>query len=105
MPNDLTIQSVNAVSAPADASAASKASGFPAPQGAQPAAAPQPFNNPTLHLDPSLGLVVIEFRNDKGAVTSTIPSQRQIEAYRMHQQTLPGEDETTPAAAPAAAAG
>jgi hypothetical protein len=37
-------------------------------------------------LDPALGLVVIQFRNDAGAVTS-IPSERQIEAYQRWQTT------------------
>jgi hypothetical protein len=38
--------------------------------------------NPSLQLDPALGLVVIEFRNDSGAVTDSIPSERQLEAYQ-----------------------
>jgi len=38
--------------------------------------------NPSLQLDPALGLVVIEFRNDAGAVTTSIPSERQIQAYQ-----------------------
>lgn len=38
--------------------------------------------NPSLQLDPALGLVVIEFLNDSGAVTDSIPSERQLEAYQ-----------------------
>jgi hypothetical protein len=38
-------------------------------------------------LDPALGLVVIEFRNDAGAVTDSIPSERQLEAYQRWQTT------------------
>jgi hypothetical protein len=49
----------------------------------------QPFANPSLRLDPSLGLVVIEFRNDAGTVTRSIPNQRQIEAYRLHEEAVP----------------
>ena len=37
--------------------------------------------NPSLQLDPALGLVVIEFRNDSGAITNSIPSERQLRAY------------------------
>jgi hypothetical protein len=58
-----------------------------------------------LRLDAALGLVVIEFRNDSGAVTTSIPSERQIAAYQRwdvtHFGPTPmGRDETT-AAAPA----
>lgn len=38
--------------------------------------------NPTLRLDSALGLVVIEFRDESGAVTHSIPSAHQLEAYR-----------------------
>jgi hypothetical protein len=48
--------------------------------------------NPTLRLDAGLGLVVIEFRNDTGDVTTSIPSQRQIEAYQRWAQTHAGPD-------------
>jgi hypothetical protein len=41
--------------------------------------------NPTLQLNAALGLVVIEFRNDAGTVTSSIPSQQQLDAYRLWQ--------------------
>ena len=46
-----------------------------------------PFTNPDLRLDPALGLVVIEFHDDSGKLTNSIPSQRQIDAYRQHGQT------------------
>jgi hypothetical protein len=38
--------------------------------------------NPSLHLDESLGLVVLEFHNDAGTVTRSIPSTDQLDAYR-----------------------
>ena len=54
--------------------------------------------NPQLRLDAALGLVVIEFRDESGTVTTSIPSQRQLDAYRMWEQqhnappaTLPGD--------------
>ena len=56
-----------------------------------PAAKPtQPYTNPAFRLDPALGLVVIEFHDDAGKLTRSIPNQRQIEAYRMHDKTPPG---------------
>lgn len=56
-----------------------------------PAAKPtQPYTNPALRLDPALGLVVIEFHDDAGKLTRSIPNQRQIDAYRLHDKTPPG---------------
>lgn len=50
---------------------------------APPTPAPAPATpNPRLRLDGSLGMVVIEFRDAAGGVANTIPSPRQIEAYR-----------------------
>jgi hypothetical protein len=63
---------------------------------AQPAAPPEhvaarsPIPNPTLRLDPALGLVVIEFRNHTGAITTSIPSQRQLQAYQKWDMTGSG---------------
>jgi hypothetical protein len=37
--------------------------------------------NPSLRLDPALGLVVMEFRDQAGR-TATLPTERQLEAYR-----------------------
>jgi hypothetical protein len=70
---------------------------------AEPAPPPSPVINPTLRLDAALGLVVIEFRNDSGAVTTSIPSERQIAAYQRwdvtHFGPAPmGLDETVAAA-------
>lgn len=46
-------------------------------------AAPAPVTpNPRLHLDAPLGIVVLEFRDSGGDVANTIPSPRQIAAYR-----------------------
>jgi hypothetical protein len=46
-----------------------------------------PVINPTLRLDAALELVVIEFRNDSGAITTSIPSQRQLREYQRWQAT------------------
>jgi hypothetical protein len=88
MPNELTIQAIAAVPNAGDSHAEARTDPFPLTQGA--AAMAQPYVNPNLHLDPALGLVVIEFRDESGRLTSTIPSQRQIEAYRAHAQAPPG---------------
>jgi hypothetical protein len=46
--------------------------------------------NPTLQLDPALGLVVIEFVSKSGAVTTSIPSQRELLAYKDGTAEPPG---------------
>jgi hypothetical protein len=51
----------------------------------QPTPSQSPAPNPTLQLNAALGLVVIEFRNDAGVVTNSIPSQQQLNAYRLWQ--------------------
>ncbi len=37
--------------------------------------------NPSIRMDPALGIVVLEFRDQRGAVRS-IPTERELEAYR-----------------------
>ena len=72
------------------------------PATAPPVPSPQ-FPNPSLRLDSSLGMVVIEFRDPGGDVTRSIPSQRQIDAYRSHQiDTLPGTHATPATPSPEA---
>jgi hypothetical protein len=51
----------------------------------------QLFVNPSYQFDPTVGIVVIQFHNEAGAVSNSIPSARQLEAYRTHQETPPGE--------------
>lgn len=38
--------------------------------------------NPSLSLDPVTGVVVVEFRNLSGEVQGTVPTARQLAAYR-----------------------
>lgn len=53
------------------------------------ASGPSPMN-PSLNFDPSTGLVIMEFRDKAGEVSSSIPSKRQIDAYRRGaRDTLP----------------
>lgn len=47
--------------------------------------------NPTLRLDPQLGVVVVAFHDDQGAVTNTIPTQQQLDAYRTWERTGTGK--------------
>lgn len=97
MSNQLSIQSGQAAlgsDAPSGAAAPPKT---PAPT---PAAKPVPlFVNPSFQFDPTVGIVVIDFHNNSGVVTNSIPSQRQLEAYRTHREALPGE-QTPPAPKP-----
>jgi hypothetical protein len=89
MPNDLSVQALSAVAAPGKTSqepprgtgAASANAGTTHPV----------YTNPTLRLDPALGLVVIQFHDASGNVTTSYPSQRQLNAYRAHEQTLPDQ--------------
>ena len=58
--------------------------------GAPPVATPQAaiggatpaWPNPSLQIDPVLGIVVMEFRDRAGSVAATLPTERQLEAYR-----------------------
>lgn len=81
MSNEFTVQAVSAARANSDAAGEPKqvvAERLPVSP-----AVPTPIPNPNLRLDPALGLVVIEFRNDTSdAVTTSIPSQRQLQAYQ-----------------------
>lgn len=83
MPNDLVVRPIPPV--------------LPQPlatRGAAPAPAAAPsanaLPNPTMRLDPALGLVVVEFRNQAGDVTTSIPGPRQLDAYRTARDSAPG---------------
>jgi hypothetical protein len=55
-----------------------------------PAAGPDPQPtvqpNPSMRIDPSLGIVVMEFRDRSGAIAATLPTQRELDAYRSAQR-------------------
>ena len=87
MPNELSIKAVAAVTGASENPADPQAEPLTPPAHAPPARAASPNPNPQLRLDPALGLVVIEFRDASGTITTSIPSQRQLEAYRMWEQT------------------
>ncbi len=68
--------------APAVASGQAVGASAPAPVSAAPVTAAVPEPSPRMRLDPALGLVVLEFRDDQGQVVQTLPSARQLAAYR-----------------------
>ena len=104
MPSEISVQAVAVARSGSDGAIDPKvATASELPAQAEPAPAPSPIINPTLRLDAALGLVVIEFRNDSGAVTTSIPSERQIAAYQRwdvtHFGPTPmGRDETSASA-------
>jgi len=54
--------------------------------GAPPPAAVPPPPNPSLRLDPTLGVVVMEFRNGSDQVQRSVPSEPELQAYRLAQR-------------------
>jgi hypothetical protein len=46
--------------------------------------------NPRIRIDTELSLVVLEFRDDGAEVSRTIPSPREIDAYRAGAEEMPG---------------
>jgi hypothetical protein len=86
MPNDLSIQAAAPASIGAGGVVPVKSAATAAPV-EHATSLPSPSPNPTLELNAALGLVVIEFRNSAGAVTSSIPTAQQLEAYRLWQES------------------
>ncbi len=52
---------------------------------AAPAAPGVPLVNPRMRIEAALNLVVLEFRDGDGTVSRSIPSAREIDAYRNGQ--------------------
>jgi hypothetical protein len=82
MPSDLSIKAVSPVVGASENPAEPKPETLTPPGHAPPASAGPPIINPKLKWDPALGLVVIEFRDNSGNLTTTIPTQAQLKAYR-----------------------
>jgi hypothetical protein len=88
MPSDVAISAIAANSTDRDVIETPR----PAVATTQAATASSPGSpSPTLRLDPALGLVVIEFLGKTGAVTSSIPTQQQLQAYRAGTEPVPGQ--------------
>lgn len=96
MPNDLTVNpfrattrahaaqdQVSPAAAPAPFTSASSTTGAPSSR------APS-LPNPSLRLDPGLGVVVLQYHDGAGNITRSIPTQRQLAAYREVGAPLPG---------------
>jgi hypothetical protein len=86
MPTDLTISSAGTPVTSPDRARSNQ----PAPSAtfeANTSGPPPP--SPTLRFNASLGILVIEFHNDAGQVANSIPTQRQLEAYRTRADAGP----------------
>ena len=106
MSNQMSIQTGLPVHGSGDSTTPARANTSaptPAPISAPVAKPVALFVNPSYRFDPTVGLVVIEFHDNTGTVSNTIPSQRQLAAYRTHQETPPGEQAPLPADAKTAA--
>jgi hypothetical protein len=103
MSNDLTVPSIMTAAAAAEPAGQAKAVVSVSAVDIKPVTPVEP--NPSLELDPALGLVVIQFRNDSGAVTDSIPSERQLAAYQRWATTQFGPAPTGMPAIGAPAAG
>ncbi len=92
MPDLLTIQPVAATQAAGAAQGAAQSAAAPADTGSAAKTALPDLPNPSMHLDPQLGMVVLEFHNTSGQVTNTLPTQQQLDAYRAFGVPKPGDD-------------
>jgi len=64
-------------------------------KGAPPAAAPAadasaPLTNPSISLDPALGVVVVQYHDPASNVSFSIPSQALLKAYSLGVEHPPG---------------
>lgn len=90
MPTDLSIAAVSAVTSTSEVHPEPKTVPVNVTPAEKPVSSTPIYANPKLYLDPQLELVVMEFRDTSGKATTTFPSQRQMEAYRSHQEAVPG---------------
>lgn len=67
---------------PQGTAASSGASAAATPAAATEAGLPSAWPNPSLRLDAALGIIVMEFRDKSGGVASTLPTERELQAYR-----------------------
>jgi hypothetical protein len=95
MPSDLTVNAVGPVLGAVDNSTGSKSQTSSPPAQAPPTPAVI-VANPSFRFDPLSGLVVIEFHDNAGDVTTSIPTLRQLEAYRIWGRPMQGGVSSTP---------
>ncbi len=82
MPANISLDAVSTASAKVNAKVDSVAASSAATSNTAAAASPK-LPNPRLTVDPSVNRVVLEFFSSNGVLTNTIPSQSQLEAYRL----------------------
>lgn len=92
MPSDVSVKAVGLVLSASENPAGPQTEKFTPPAQAPPAASPVIVANPSLRFDPVSGLVVMEFHDAAGDVTSQIPTLQQLEAYRIWGQPVPSLD-------------
>jgi hypothetical protein len=92
MPSDLSVKAVGPVLGASENPAEPKPEKFTPPAQAPPTPPAVLVANPSLRFDPVSGLVVIEFHDQAGDVTTSIPTLRQLEAYRIWGEPVPSED-------------
>jgi len=102
VPSDISIQSVAPAwpaqpqHTTADPAAGNVAAAPAQSAGINLATIPPPVN-PGFHLDPALNIVVLQFFDAKGNVTQSIPSQKQLDAYRTDDSAGAGHVSQKPA--------
>lgn len=95
MPNDFAVHATPslipapAIPAASDLTGSDRGSPAAPTRAAEPPAEPS-RPNPSLRLDGELGMVVMEFHSASGAVTASIPTERQLESYRIWERTGTG---------------
>ncbi len=103
MPGDLAIQAASVTpgassaaqtsTEPGSTAASTTSGGSAGVKSAATAAASTTISSQSLHtnpvsqLDPALGIVVLGFYNNQGVETSSIPTQKQLNSYRLHGET------------------
>jgi hypothetical protein len=95
MPSDVSVKAVGPVLGASENPAEPKPENFTPPAQAPPSSPAALVANPSLRFDAVSGLVVIEFHDASGDVTTSIPTLRQLEAYRIWGQPVPSEDVLT----------
>jgi hypothetical protein len=96
MPSDVSVRAVGPVLGSSENPAEPKPEKFTPQAHAPPTPPASLVANPSFRFDAVSGLVVIEFHDSAGDVTTSIPTLRQLEAYRIWGQLLPSEDMSTP---------
>lgn len=86
MPADLTIQGIASLPATTAAAQFERPPTVPAPEASTRSGAPRP--SPVEYLDHSIGIVVLAFFDGSGKEVSSIPSQKQLDAFRQSEQMM-----------------